>query len=199
MVTELCLENGKCFFTCLYRSPSQTQHELDKFCKYIDTLMDHINNDLPIFLISARDLNAKWSKWCNKDIPNSVGWDIDTLTSSAGYKQIMNKPTNIVNNLSSWIEVIFRNNLNLISNYGVDLSLFENVHHIIFGKISIQLPLPSSLLCEVWGYSIANVKYIQKALQNFGWEKTFENFSVDRKVDSLHETLLNTFRIEIVF
>ena len=48
LVTEIRLEKEKCFFTCLYRSPSQTQHEFENFCKNLNTLMDHINNELPI-------------------------------------------------------------------------------------------------------------------------------------------------------
>ena len=167
LVTEIRLENDKCFLTCLYRSPSQTQ-ELENFCTNLDTLMDHINNELPICSVITGYLNDRCSKCCNKNITNSVGREIDTLTSWAGYKQITNKPTHIINNSSSCIDLIFCNNLNLLSNYGVDLSLFEKCHHnIIFGKINIRIPLPSSYVREVWDYSSANTKNIQKAVRNF--------------------------------
>ena len=127
--------------------------------------MDYINNGLPICLVITQYLNDRCSKCCNKDITNSVGREIDTLTSSAGYKQIINKPTHIVNNSSSCIDLIFCNNLNLLSNYGVDLSLFEKCHHnIIFGKINIRIPLPSSYVREVWDCSSANTKNIQKVV-----------------------------------
>ena len=48
--------------------------------------MDHINNELPICSVITGDLNARCLRWCNKDISNSAGCGIDTLTSSAGYK-----------------------------------------------------------------------------------------------------------------
>ena len=83
LVTKLCLENQKCFLTCLYQSPSQTQHEFENFCTNLDTLMDHINNELPICSAITGDLNARCSKWRNKDVTNSVGREIDTLTSLA--------------------------------------------------------------------------------------------------------------------
>ena len=54
-----------------------------------------------------------------------------------------------------------------------------------------------SYVRQVWNYSNANIKNIQKAVQNFDWEKAFENLSVDRKVDLLNETLLNNFRYYI--
>ena len=190
LVTEIHLENEKCFLTCRYQSPSQTQHEFENFCTNLDTLMDHLNNELPICSVITRDLNARCSKWCNKDITNSGGHEIDTLSSSAGYKQIINKPTHIVNSSSFCIDLIFSKNLNLLSNYGVDLSLFEKCHHIIFDKINIRIPLSPSYVREVWDYSSANAENIQKAVR----EKAFGNLSVDRKVDLLNETLLNILR-----
>ena len=168
MVTEICFKNEKCFLSCLYGSPSQTQHKLKNFCTNLDTIMDHINNELPICSVITGDLNARCSKWCNKDITNLVGREIDTLTSSAGNKQIINKPTHILNNSSSCIDLIFCNKLNLLSNYDVDLSFFEKCHHnIIFGKINILILLRPSHVREVWDYSSANTENIQKAVWDF--------------------------------
>ena len=45
LVTEIRLE--KCSFTCLYQSTSQNLHEFANFCTNLETLMDHINNELP--------------------------------------------------------------------------------------------------------------------------------------------------------
>ena len=86
------------------------------------------------------------------------------LTSSAGYKQIINKPTHFANNLSSCIYLIFSNNLNLLSNYGVDLSLFEKCHHdIIFGKINIEIPLSPRYFVKC-GVIVALILKIYKKL-----------------------------------
>ena len=81
LVTEIRLENQKFFLTCLYRSASQIQHEFENFCTNLDTLTDHINNELPICSVINGDLNARCSKWCIKDI-NSFDCETDTLTSS---------------------------------------------------------------------------------------------------------------------
>ena len=51
----------------------------------------------------------------------------------------------------SCIDLIFCTNKNVISNHGVDVSIFEKYHHnIIFGKIAIRLPLAPDYLREVW-------------------------------------------------
>ena len=60
-----------------------------------DTLIDHKNSELPICLVISRDLNVRCSKWCNKDTTNLTDREIDTLTLSADYNQIINKPTHI--------------------------------------------------------------------------------------------------------
>ena len=195
LVTEIRLENEKCFLTCLYRSTSQNQHGFENFCTNLDTLIDHINNELPTCSVLTGDFNARCSKWCNNDITNANGRALDTLASSLGYKQIINKPTHTVNNSFSCIDLIFCDNLNITSNYSVDLSIFEKCHHnIIFGKINIRIALPPSYFREVWDNRKANVKSIQKAIQTFDRVKAFGNLSVDGKVDILNETLMNIFR-----
>ena len=84
------------------------------------------------------------------------------------YKQIINNPTHTVNNSVSCIDLIFCNNLNIISNYGVELSIFEKCHHNInSGKINIRTSLPPSYVNEFWDFIIANIKSIQKSYSDF--------------------------------
>ena len=120
---------------------------------------------------------------------------MDFVTSSAGYTQIIGKPTHVINKSKSCIELIFCTNQNVISKYGVDVSLFDKCHHnVIYGKINIRVPLPPVFIREVGNYSKAAVQNIQKAILDFNWTKAFESLSVDSKFELLNETLLNIFR-----
>ena len=113
-----------------------------------------------------------------------------TLTLSAGYKRIIDKPTHVINNSMSYIDLMFCTNQNVISNYGIHVSMFKKCHHnIIHGKIDIRVPLPPVYVCEVWDYNKTNVENIKKAISNFNWNRAFENLSVDEKVELLHKTL----------
>ena len=47
-------------------------------------------------------------------------------------------------------------------------------------------PLLQSYVHEVWDYGSTDTKNIQEAVQNFDWEKAFENRFVDRKVKTKH-------------
>ena len=53
------------------------------------------------------DFNARSSNRWKNDITNSVGQELDFLISSAGYSQIIDKATHIVNNSMSCIDLIF--------------------------------------------------------------------------------------------
>ena len=133
-------------------------------------------------------------KVVENDITNSVGQGIDSLTSSAGYKQIIDKRTHVINNSMSCIDLTFCTNQNVISNYGVDFLMFKKCHHnIIHGKIDIRVPLPPLYVHEVWDYNKANAENIKKAVSNFNWNKALESLSVDEKVEVLNEPLLNIF------
>lgn len=66
------------------------------------------------------------------------------------------------------MDLIFRSNPNLLSEFGVDHSLFDQCHHnIIFGKINIRLHLPPKYICELWNYKKTHTKNIQNAIRTF--------------------------------
>ena len=95
----------------------------------------------------------------------------------------------------SCIDLLFCTYRNIISNYGVDVSIFDKCHHnIIFCKVNICVPLPPVYIGEVWNCNQANVENIKYAISNFNWSKAFENLSVDGKVKHLTKTLLNIFQ-----
>ena len=59
LVTEIIVNNEKCFFTCLYRSPSQSHEELESFCAILDSFLSNVNDQHPACSIVIGDFNAK--------------------------------------------------------------------------------------------------------------------------------------------
>ena len=142
LVTEIRSQNEKCFLTCIYRSPSQNQDEFKIFCNNLDILLNITNNKLPLCLIVTGDFNARCSRWWKNDITNLQGQELDPLTLSAGYNQIIDSPTHVINISMSCIDLIFCTNQSVISNHGADVSIFDKCHHnIIHGKTNICVPL----------------------------------------------------------
>ena len=132
-------------FQLVFTKPSQSQDGFENFCANFDIFLSQINDELPICSIVTGDFNARCSRWWRNDIRNFAEKEIDFLTSSAGDTQIIDKPTHIINNSKSCIDLIFCTNQNVISKYAVDASLFDKCHHdIIYSKINIRVPLPTS-------------------------------------------------------
>ena len=56
LVTKIIVDNGKCFFTCLYESPNQNHEELENFSSNLDLLLSNINDNHPTCSILIGDL-----------------------------------------------------------------------------------------------------------------------------------------------
>ena len=179
LVTEIRSQNENVFFvTSIYRSPSQNQDEFKDFYTNFDILLNNINDELPLCSIVIGDFNARCSRWGKNDITNLQGQELNSLTLSAGYNQITDKSTHVIKNSMSCINLIFCTNQSVISNHGVDVSIFGKRHHnIIYGKINIRAPLPPTYVCKVCDYEKANIENIKKVISNFDCNKAFENLS----------------------
>ena len=68
-----------------------------KFYSNIDSLLPNINNQHPACSIVIGDLNVKCSKWCTTDKDNTAGLELCGIATTAGYSQIINKPTHFIN------------------------------------------------------------------------------------------------------
>ena len=60
----------------------------------------------------------------------------------AGYTQFIDKPTHFFSGGCCCIYLLFCKKPELISEYGIDHSLFQTCHHnFIFGKINAKIPV----------------------------------------------------------
>ena len=71
------------------------------------------------------DFNVPCSRGWKNDITNSTGQEIYSLTSSAGYTQVVDNPIHVVSNSLSCIDLMICTRQNVISKHGVDVSIFD--------------------------------------------------------------------------
>ena len=95
-MTEIRSKGKKYFLTCIYRFPSQSH-----------------NDEFPIRSIVTGDVNARSSSWWINYITDTPGQEIDSLTSSAEYAQIVDKPTHVVNNYMSCKNITSNHEVNV--------------------------------------------------------------------------------------
>ena len=139
----------------VYFAPSQTQDEFEEFCNDLNLLLSNVNDANATLSVITGDFNAKSSRWWRLDKDNAAGREINSLACACGYSQLINKPIHITKETSSCIDLIFATSLNLITEIGVELSIFEKCHHnLIHGIIDFKVPFPPSYLREVWDYTM---------------------------------------------
>ena len=165
LVTEVIVDKEKCFFICLYRSPNLNHEELENFNSNLHLLLSNINDNHPICSIRIGDFNAKSSKCCNSDKSIRASGELDNITKSAGYSQLINQPTHFVNKTSSCVNLIFSSDLNITKNCGIEKTIHEKCHHdIIYGTWkNLDVPLSPPYYREIWDYKHANTENIQKS------------------------------------
>ena len=98
LLCELSYKNKKCFIATLYRSPSQSREEFEKFLSTFEVLIKTISNQKDAISIIMGDFNARPSNWCKYDISNNEGVQIHSVTSIHGLEQLIYKPTHILSN-----------------------------------------------------------------------------------------------------
>ena len=96
IVAEITNDKERCYLSCLYRSPSQSDYKLETFCSDLTFLLNNINR----FQCKAFKI-----MFDNKD--NKTGIALENITSTTGYNQMINKPTHFTNVSASCIDLIF--------------------------------------------------------------------------------------------
>ena len=154
--------------------------------------LDDSFNSNPFLTTVIGDFNAKSNKWSESDRSTIEESKIDFLTSQFGISQIIKEPTHVLENSSSFIDLIFTTQLNVVLESGVHHSLPQNCHQqIIFGKFNLKVYYPLPYERTIFHYSQANADHIQQAINLFGWENAFLNTDVDTQVSISFNTVLN--------
>ena len=114
-----------------YRSPSQTPDEFEDYLSNFQLNIESVLNLNPFLFCIFGDFNAKSTNWYRNGVTTTEGREIDSMTSQFGLHQIISEPSDIMNNSFSCIDLIFCNQVNLITDCGVLSSLHSNGHRKI--------------------------------------------------------------------
>ena len=146
----------------------------------------------PFLMTTIGDFNAKSKNWYNENKTSFEGKAIESITSQFGLYQLINEPTHLWENSSSFIDLIFTLLPNLVLESGVHLSLHHNCHYqIVFAKFNLMISYPPPYSREVWDYREAKTDLIRTVISNFNWAKAFYNTNVIKKVSIFNEITLN--------
>ena len=181
-VTEIKLGKKTVFFTCNYRFPSQTPDEFENYCQNLHFTVSNID-DISLFCsIVFGDFSSRCRNWWAGDVNSNAGKVLDSLTSTAGYTQLIDKATHFISGGSSYVDLIFCNKPEIFSEYGIDDSLFQTCYHnLIFAKISANVSLLPNCRREVWDYKMPMLKEYKNPYIFFIEKKLLKTYQLMRK------------------
>ena len=195
LLLEMTYNNKKVIVSVIYRSPSQNNSEFDLFLSNFEKFLSDINKRKPFLSVITGNVNARSSSWWSKDMDTAEESKLISLTSTNGFPQLINEPTQIQTSSLSFIDfLIFTNQPNLSVNSGVHASLHTNCHHqIIHSSFNLTISYPPPYQRLIWDYKKTDSKNIQKALDLVSWERLFDQKDINAQVVALNETILNIF------
>ena len=194
VVCEVKSGVNKCFLCLCYRSPSQNSEQFDTFkLKWEETVIN-INQCSPTLSIYIGDFNARNSDWWTGDTTDTEGRDLGDLAEQYSLFQVIDKPTHILPNSSTCIDLIFTSVKNLTLESGVLPSLYPRCHHqVTFAKVNFKISFPQAYKRKIWDFSRADSRLIRRAMDEFDWDRAFTGVDLNRQVSLLTETITNIF------
>ena len=132
-------------------------------------ISDTITNS-PLLGLITGDFNVRSSNWWKNDLSMSEVTQVDSLTTSYGLSQVISDPTHILPNSSSCIDLIFTNQLNVVTESGVYPSLHPKCYHqIVLAKLSLTVEYSPLYERLTWLKKNSDISSINRAIDIFDW------------------------------
>ena len=145
---------------------SQSSDSFEEFADNLQLSLDKISNQNPFLQLPLGDFNTKSSNWYKNDQTTYEGSKIEAMTSQFGLKQLIEKPTHILRNSSSCIDLIFTSHQSLVMESDIHPSLHSNCcHQITYAKFNLKIYYPPPYQREIWHYQKANTNQIRTAIK----------------------------------
>ena len=82
-----------------------------------------------------------------------------------------------------FVNLIFTKQSNLVIESGIQGSLDLNCHHpIVFAKSNLEIEYDRLYERSVWDYKHANEQLINRVIERFNWERSFEGKNAHNQV-----------------
>ena len=186
--------NKKVIVSVLYCSPSQNNNEFELLLSNFEQLLNDVNKSKPFLSVIKGGYNARFSSWRANDVNATKGSKLYSFTSPDGFPQLINEPTHIQTNSSSFIDLIFTDQPNLLVNTGVHASLHPNRHYqIVHSSFNLNICYSPPYQCQIWDYKMADSTNIRKALGSVNLAKFFDHKDINAQVSVINEIILNAF------
>ena len=173
-----------------------SQDNFEAFTNNFELNIDIATANNPFLTVILGDFNTKSNLWFKGDKTTYERSKIDGVISIFRLQQIIYDPRHIGDS-SSYIDMIFTSQPNLVMESGTHFSLHPNCHHqMTYAKFNLNIYYSPPYEQEICHYEKANVRkliedHITRSTDEFSWEKCFVNTSVNDKVHMFNKTIKN--------
>ena len=87
IVCKMQIKRKKHFCAVLYRSPSQSQAQLEVFINKFDLMLSNMASGNPYYVVITGDFNARSAQWWENDLENDAGKLFEPFTANLGLEQ----------------------------------------------------------------------------------------------------------------
>ena len=116
----------------------------------------------PHLAVFIGHFNVKLQNWYEDDKTTANGTKPEIMTSHYGLTQIINESTHVLEYASSFIDLIFTSQSNMVLDSGVHSSLHPNCHHqFVFTKFNLKV---YALASFNWEQALSNSLLIRRFL-----------------------------------
>ena len=113
--------------------------EFETFLKNLELNLDFFLNKNPYVTVVIGNFNAKSHNCFKDDKTTASGSKLEITISHYRLTVILNEPTHILDS-SSYIDLIFTSQPNMVLDIGVHSLLHPNSHHqIVFAKVNLKV------------------------------------------------------------
>ena len=149
MTFALIVGDKLCNFIALFRRPSQSKDQFKSSMENLELNLELPVQKTPVLVVVLGDFNAKSRNRHKNDITTIKVKSIENISSKFGLHQLINDPTHVLESPSSYIDLIFTSQPNLINESGVHSSLrTSSQHQIIFFFFFVEVLYQSPHFCD---------------------------------------------------
>ena len=116
IICEVSIQSRKRYIGVIYRSPSQSTAKFEEFLSNLGDILNTTVSSSSLFTIILGDFNARSSSWWKNDKTTVEGIRLEVLTSLHGFHQLISEPTHLLPTSTSYIDLIFTDQSNLVVN-----------------------------------------------------------------------------------
>ena len=95
-------------------------------------------------------------------------------TSEVCMKQVITKPTHILESSARYIDLIFTNQPNMVVDFRVHSSLHEKCHYqTIYSKLNLKIEYSPPYIRKIWDYNRSETDSVNHSIEIFDWSYLF--------------------------